>query len=49
MSVTDEQKAKNDHIYKEGLNTLGKTFNNARHAYLSLSISDKQLSDIAGI
>ena len=30
-------------IFREGLSCLGKTFNNARHAYLKLNISDKSL------
>ena len=33
-------------IFKEGLSCLGKTFNNARHAYLKLKISDKSLSTL---
>ena len=33
-------------IFREGLSCLGKTFNNARHAYLSLTISDKSLSTL---
>jgi hypothetical protein len=35
-----------DEIFKSGLSCLGKTFNNARHAYLSLNISNHQLVSI---
>jgi hypothetical protein len=35
-----------DQIFKEGLSCLGKTFNGARHAYLTLSISNKDLVSI---
>jgi len=33
-------------IFREGLSCLGKTFNNARHAYLKLNISDKTLTTL---
>ena len=33
-------------IFREGLSCLGKTFNNARHAYLKLSISERGLTTI---
>ena len=33
-------------IFREGLSCLGKTFNNARHAYLKLNISNKSLTTI---
>ena len=33
-------------IFREGLSCLGKTFNNARHAYLKLAIPDKTLSTL---
>lgn len=33
-------------IFKSGLHTLGKTFNNARHAYLGLNISNKNIVSI---
>ena len=33
-------------IFKNGLSCLGKTFNNARHAYLTLNISNNQLVSI---
>lgn len=33
-------------LFREGLSCLGKTFNNARHAYLKLSLSDKSLSSL---
>lgn len=33
-------------VFHSGLGTIGKTFNNARHAYLSLVISNKELRTI---
>ena len=33
-------------LFREGLSCLGKTFNNARHAYLKLNMSDKALTSI---
>lgn len=33
-------------IFKNGLSCLGKTFNNARHAYLNLNISNHNLVSI---
>jgi len=36
-------------IFKEGLSCLGKTFNNARHAYLKLNISNRALDTVSGI
>jgi hypothetical protein len=42
--TTDEQK-----MYKEGLCDLGKTFNNARHAFLTLQLPSKNLDEINGI
>lgn len=33
-------------IFKNGLSCLGKTFNNARHAYLTLNISNNNLVSI---
>lgn len=38
-----------DQIIKEGLHTIGKTFNNTRHAFLSLSINDNNLKSVNGI
>jgi hypothetical protein len=35
-----------DQIFKDGLSCLGKTFNGARHAYLTLNISNKDLVSI---
>lgn len=32
-----------DDIFKKGLSCLGKTFNNGRHAYLNLTISNNNL------
>jgi len=36
-------------ILKNGLHCIGKTFNNARHAFLSLSIGENNLLNLAGI
>lgn len=36
-------------IFSNGLSCLGKTFNNARHAYLNLSIQNNNLVSIVGI
>ena len=33
-------------LFRAGLSCLGKTFNNARHAYLKLNINDKSLTTI---
>ena len=33
-------------IFKQGLSCLGKTFNNARHAYLTLNIQNNNLVSI---
>ena len=38
-----------DKVIKNGLHCIGKTFNNARHAFLSLSIPDNNLLNITGI
>ena len=39
----DEQK------FKNGLHCIGKTYNNSRHAFLSLSIPESGLSTINGV
>ena len=45
--VDDPNEAEVDRqIFREGLSCLGKTFNNARHAYLKLNISEKTLTTI---
>jgi len=36
-------------IFREGLSCLGKTFNNARHAYLKMNINDRELTTIKGV
>ena len=36
-------------MLKNGLHCIGKTFNNARHAFLSLSIPDSGLNSILGL
>ena len=36
-------------IFREGLSCLGKTFNNARHAYLKLNINERGLTTLKGI
>lgn len=38
-----------DEIFKRGLSCLGKTFNNARHAYLNLNISNNNIVSIVGV
>jgi hypothetical protein len=35
-----------DELFKSGLSCLGKTFNNGRHAYLTLTISNHNLVSI---
>jgi len=35
-----------DQIFKDSLSCLGKTFNGARHAYLTLGISNRDLVSI---
>jgi len=35
--------------FRDGLRDMGKTFNNARHAFLTLSINEKSLSNLDGI
>lgn len=35
-----------DQIFKKGLSCLGKTFNNSRHAYLNLNVSNNTLVSI---
>jgi hypothetical protein len=38
-----------DQLFRAGLSCLGKTFNNARHAYLYLTISNNNLLSVVGI
>lgn len=40
------QEPVDDQVFKKGLSCLGKTFNNGRHAYLSLTISNNNLVSI---
>lgn len=35
-----------DQLFKNGLSCLGKTFNNSRHAYLNLNISNNNMVSI---
>jgi len=35
-----------DQIFKKGLSCLGKTYNNGRHAYLSINVSNNNLVSI---
>ncbi len=44
-----DQPAVDTKIFREGLSCLGKTFNNARHAYLKMNVNDKALSTLKGI
>ena len=48
ISVKDDpnEEAVSSQVFREGLSCLGKTFNNARHAYLKLNINDKSLTTI---
>ena len=48
ITVKDDpnEEAVSRQVFREGLSCLGKTFNNARHAYLKLNISDKSLTTI---
>jgi len=48
MSAEEEhqQQAEVIELVKSSLYNLGKTFNNARHAYLSLNLSNSQLTTI---
>ena len=48
ISVKDDpsEEAVSTQVFREGLSCLGKTFNNARHAYLKLNISEKALTTI---
>ena len=41
-----EDKEVDTQLFRSGLSCLGKTFNNARHAYLKLDISNNQLPSI---
>jgi sensor c-di-GMP phosphodiesterase-like protein len=41
-----ESKQLTSEILKKGLSNLGKTFNNARHAYLTLNISQNNLTHV---
>ena len=36
-------------VLKNGLHCIGKTFNNSRHAFLSLSIPDQNLAILNGV
>ena len=45
----EEEEEVEEQIFKDGLHCIGKTFNNARHAFLSLSIPDNKLTMINGI
>ena len=40
------EEAVNSQVFRDGLSCLGKSFNNARHAYLKLNICDKALTTI---
>lgn len=46
---TDEETPIDEQVLKNGLHCIGKTFNNARHAFLSLSIPDSNLNSIKGL
>ena len=36
-------------IFREGLSCLGKTFNNARHAYLRMNVCGRELTTLKGV
>ena len=40
------REAIDDSIFRNGLSCLGKTFNNARHAYLNLTIANNTLVSV---
>ena len=48
IAVKDDptEEAVDTQVFRDGLSCLGKTFNNARHAYLKLNICDKSLTTI---
>jgi protein phosphatase 1 regulatory subunit 7 len=49
-SESAEEEVLDDQILKSGLHCIGKTFNNARHAFLSLQIApESNLSTLNGI
>ena len=49
MNQEEDETPIDDQILKNGLHCIGKTFNNARHAFLSLSIPDNNLNSIVGL
>jgi hypothetical protein len=48
LKVASKQEVDPD-LFKEGLSCLGKTTNGSNHAYLTLNISQRDLSSIVGI
>ena len=49
VEEVEEVECVDEQIFKNGLHCIGKTFNNARHAFLSLSIPNNKLTMINGI
>ena len=49
MALDANEVAIDAKVFREGLSCLGKTFNNARHAYLKLNVEGKALTTIKGI
>jgi hypothetical protein len=47
--IEEDEDEVDQQTFRKGLSCLGKTFNNARHAYLKLDISQSELSTIKGI
>ena len=46
MSGHQEEECLAPELFKQSLFNLGKTFNNARHAYLSLNLASNSLSHV---
>lgn len=44
--IEEDEDEVDQQTFRKGLSCLGKTFNNARHAYLKLDISQSELSTI---
>ena len=43
VAINDNEEAVDVQLFRDGLSCLGKTFNNARHAYLKMNICEKGL------
>ena len=49
VAIDDNEEAVDVQLFRDGLSCLGKTFNNARHAYLKMNICEKGLSTLKGV